>query len=72
MTGLIVGAAILALLVGLITWAFYKGRQGGIDAAERAAARDTVAAQDRMGKAAAEAPRTPDEVHERLRKGGGL
>ncbi len=72
MTTLIAGGAILLALLGFVAYAFISGRKGGIEAAEGAAAKDTVAAQDRAAEAAADAPRTPDEVHERLRKGGGL
>lgn len=72
MTGLIAGAAILALLVGFIAWAFYQGRKGGIEAAEGHLAKDTVKAQDAAAEAAADAPRTPEAIDVRLRKGGGL
>lgn len=72
MTALIAGGVILALLVGVIVWAYTQGRRGGIEATEGHLAKNTVKAEERAAEAAADAPRTPEAIDTRLRKGGGL
>lgn len=72
MTTLIAGGAILALLLGFIAYAYVQGRKGGIEASEGQQAKDGIKAAEAANEAQVNAPRTPEAVDDRLRKGGGL
>jgi hypothetical protein len=65
----IIGAIVLAVVGGL--WAFgYRARKAGEAAMSAKVAQETADTLRRQDKAAAEAPKTKDELIDRLRRGG--
>lgn len=72
MATLIIIGVIALLLVGAVVFFYVKGQQAGETAEHDAVVTAEVKAARAGNEAQINAPRTAPDIHERLRKGGGL
>lgn len=72
MATLIIWAAIILGIGGLIVWLYASGKSAGTDAIARDVAENSADVAARQADAQANAPRSKDAVVDRLREGGGL
>ena len=62
----------IGMLLAAGAAAYFYGRKSGIEAAEGRLAKDEAKASEAANEAQINAPRTPQSIDDRLRKGGGL
>jgi hypothetical protein len=65
-------AGLAVLLVGFVVWIAVRFERAGATAVEAGISRKEVKAANAAAEAQANAPRTPEAIDVRLRKGGGL
>jgi hypothetical protein len=70
--GLYITAGIILVVGGLILWLYRAGKSAGTDSVAKDVAKTTADVAQRQADAQANAPRSKDQIIDRLRKGGGL
>ncbi len=72
MASLVIWAAIILGIGGLIVWLYASGKSAGSNAIAKDVAKQTADVAQRQADAQANAPRSKDQIIDRLREGGGL
>ena len=72
MTTLVLILGGIVVLVGFVVWLYTRGQKAGSEAVEASVAKAEVKAAHAANEAQVNAPRTPEAIDQRLRKGGGL
>lgn len=70
MTGLYLALGLVALIVGALVLAYWRGSAAGARKVEREVERESRQSLERIDQARANAPTTLDDTVDRMRKGG--